>query len=117
MRWRAGADTLLTMSAPTTTPGTLPTGSWHSDAAYSGVTFSLPHLEIQTFRGCFDRPGARLDAEDGEAALNATVDASAITARDPRLAALLASPELFDTSRYPELRFASTAIRRAGDWL
>src|SRR5918993_5585904 len=118
MRRCTGAGTLLTMAATNTTTGALPTGLWHSDAAHSRVAFSLSHLGTQTFRGGFDRVDATLEAaDDGEAALTATVDASAITAKDPRLAAALASPELFDTSRYPQLRFTSTAIRRAGGWL
>ena len=118
MRWGPRAGTLLTMPATDTTTKTVPTGTWRSDAALSGLTFSLPHLGIQTLRGRLDRLDACLEATDGgEAVLSATVDASAISAKDPRISALLRSPELFDTSRYPELRFASTAIRRAGDSL
>jgi polyisoprenoid-binding protein YceI len=45
------------------------------------------------------------------------VQASSIVVKDENLQAHLGSPDFFDTERYPQLRFASRAIRREGEEL
>ncbi|MDQ3085518.1 MAG: YceI family protein [Actinomycetota bacterium] len=63
-------------------------------------------------------PGFSGTIEGGEApSITGSVDASTITTFDETRDGHLQSPEFFDTERYPELRFASTAVASKGDEL
>ena len=96
----------------------LPVGTWKLDPVHSSAGFAVKHMVVATFRGRFDNIDATLTVgEDGTGKVVGTVDASSIVVKDENLQAHLGSPDFFDTERYPELRFASTAIRRDGDEL
>ena len=96
----------------------LPVGTWKVDPVHSSASFAVKHMVVATFRGRFEDIDATLSVgEDGASKLVGAVDASSIVVKDENLQAHLGSPDFFDTERYPELRFASTAIRRDGEEL
>jgi polyisoprenoid-binding protein YceI len=96
----------------------LPVGTWKLDPTHSSANFAVKHMVVATFRGRFENIDATLTVgEDGAGQLVGTVDAGSIVVKDENLQAHLGSPDFFDTERYPELRFASKAIRREGDEL
>jgi polyisoprenoid-binding protein YceI len=96
----------------------LPTGTWKLDPVHSSASFAVKHMVVATFRGRFENLDATLTVgEDGTGELLGTVDASSIVVKDENLQAHLGSPDFFDTERYPELKFASKAIRRDGEEL
>ena len=102
------------MSATATATQTqLPVGTWKLDPTHSSASFAVKHMVVSTFRGRFEKFDATLT--DGK--LVGTVDVGSIVVKDENLQAHLGSPDFFDTERYPELRFASKAIRRDGDEL
>ena len=106
------------MSTTTHTDTALPAGVWHLDPLHSTAAFAVQHNGISLFRGRFEEWDARLDvADDGDAQLAGVVRADSIAVRDETLAAHLRAPDFFDTERFPEVRFASTAVRRTGDEL
>jgi polyisoprenoid-binding protein YceI len=96
----------------------LPLGTWVVDPTHSTATFSVKHMGISTFRGGFDHIEANLTVrEDGSAQLAGTVRTDSIAVKDENLAAHLASPEFFDSERYPEISFDADSITREGDEL
>jgi polyisoprenoid-binding protein YceI len=102
----------------TDTQTKLPVGTWKLDPTHSSASFAVKHMVVATFRGTFDNLDATLTVDDdGTGQLVGTVDAASIVVKDENLQAHLGSPDFFDTERYPELRFASKAIRRDGDEL
>jgi polyisoprenoid-binding protein YceI len=107
------------MSPTATEPRTqLPAGTWKLDPTHSSASFAVKHMVVATFRGHFDQLDATLTVgEDGAAQLVGTVAADSIVVKDENLQAHLGSPDFFDTERYPELRFASSALRRDGEEL
>jgi len=100
------------MTAISTTQTTIPAGSvWTADKVHSQVGFAVKHMIVSTFRSSFDNYDATLTAaEDGTLRLEGTVDTASIVLKDENLAAHLAAPDFFDTERYPQLKFSSTAI-------
>jgi len=86
-------------------------GTYVLDPIHSSASFAVKHMVVSTFRGRFEKFDATLT--DGK--LVGTVDVGSIVVKDENLAAHLQSPEFFDAERYPELRFESTDIRRAGE--
>jgi polyisoprenoid-binding protein YceI len=107
-------------TAPSATPirTALPVGTWTLDPTHSSAGFAVKHMAVATFRGYFERLDASLTVDpDGTAQLDGTVAADSIVVKDENLQAHLASPDFFDTERYPELRFSSASLHRDGDRL
>ncbi|CAN5679692.1 YceI family protein [soil metagenome] len=94
----------------------IPTGTWSIDPVWSSLEFEIKKLGLMTVKGRI--PGFSGTIEGGEApSITGSVDASTITTFDDTRDGHLQSPEFFDTERYPELRFASTAVATEGDEL
>ena len=103
------------MSVLSTNDTQLPVGSWVVDRVHSTVSFSVKFMAVSIFRSSFDDFGASLNVEeDGSARLAGTAQASSIAVGDPEFAAHLAAPAFFDSEQFPQLRFESTLVRRAG---
>src|SRR5580765_5488320 len=105
----------VAMSTLVETRKPLPTGSWQVDPVHSQVGFAVEYV-VGTFRGSFSPVEARLEvAEDGEATLTGSAKVESVKVQDENLTAHLLTPEFFDAERVPEIRFASTDLRRSGD--
>lgn len=90
---------------------TVPAGTWKSDAVHSSVGFAVRHNGVTPFHGGFRTFGASL--EDGR--LVGTAEVESIVTDDENLTGHLLSPDFFDSSRFPELRFESSGIERDQD--
>jgi polyisoprenoid-binding protein YceI len=98
----------------TQTRQSLPAGTWNLDPVHSTVGFAVDYI-VGTFNGSFSPVDARLEVgEDGES-LTGSAPVAGIKVQDENLGAHLQSPEFFDAERTPEIRFASTDIRRSGE--
>jgi len=101
---------------PVATEQQLPTGTWQLDKVHSSAAFAVKHMVVATYRGRFEDFDATLTVDEtGDAKLVGTVSTDSIVVKDENLAAHLKSAEFFETDKYPELRFESTAVRREGD--
>jgi polyisoprenoid-binding protein YceI len=102
------------MSILTETSATvIPSGTWAIDPSWSSLEFEVRKLGLVTIKGRI--PGFSGTAQGGEnASIEGNVDATTITTFDADRDAHIQSPEFFDTSRYPELHFASTSIETDG---
>jgi polyisoprenoid-binding protein YceI len=98
----------------TATDTRLASGTWKIDRVHSHVGFAVKHMVVSTFRGAFERyDGALSVGEDGAPRLEGSVDVDSITVPDENLKAHLTSPDFFDSERYPQIHFSSTAARLA----
>ncbi len=87
----------------------IPTGTWSIDPVWSALEFEVKKLGLLTVKGRV--PGFSGTIVGGEnPTLEGRVDASSITTFDETRDGHLQSPDFFDTQRFPELRFVSTAI-------
>jgi polyisoprenoid-binding protein YceI len=99
-------------TATATTQDTLAGGTWKIDRVHSHVGFAVKHMVVSTFRGQFgDYDGALTVGEDGVPRLEGSVAVDSISVADPNLAGHLTSPDFFDSERYPQIRFTSSAVR------
>ncbi len=100
------------MSTATTQP--LATGTWKIDKIHSHVGFAVKHMVVSTFRGQFeDYDGSLTTDADGSPRLQGAVRVDSIVVKDENLAAHLKAPDFFDSERYPEIGFASSAVNLA----
>jgi polyisoprenoid-binding protein YceI len=104
------------MSA-TTTSTAIPQGTWTVDPVHSSASFAVKHMVVATFRGRFEELDATLVSDDSGARLSGSVNAGTIVVKDENLGAHLKSPEFFDVEQFPQITFASSALRREGDEL
>jgi polyisoprenoid-binding protein YceI len=93
----------------------IPTGTWTADPSHSHVEFAVKHMKIATVKGRAGAFSARLDASGPEPRLEGVVEAASITTHDSERDGHLASPEFFDSERYPEIRFQSTRFEEVGE--
>ena len=99
-----------------TTSSPVPTATrWQIDKVHSSVGFAVRHMVVSTYRGQFDDYHATLTAnEDGTLRLQGSVKPGSVVVKDENLAGHLASPDFFDVTSYPEIRFSSTLVRVEG---
>lgn len=92
----------------------IPAGTYAVDPVHSSVTFAIAHNGVATFRSGFAAFEARLTGGDAPA-LEGTVDVASVEIDEEQLKGHLLSPEFFDASRHPQLRFASSELSVAED--
>src|SRR3954454_2738414 len=103
------------MSTTSTTPTTLST--WNMDPAHSGVEFKVKHMMISNVKGHFTGVSGLLALDETDitkSRVEATIDASTISTRDPQRDTHLKSADFLDVEKYPTLTFKSTAVKRTG---
>jgi len=97
------------------TPQSIAAGTWSIDPIHSHVGFAVKHMVVATFRGQFEEyDGALAVAEDGAPRLQGTVTVDSVAVKDENLAGHLKSPDFFDSERYPQISFLSSAVRVDG---
>jgi polyisoprenoid-binding protein YceI len=92
----------------------VPTGTYEVDPVHSSITFAITHNGVATFRSGFASYEARLNGGDAPS-LEGSVDVASIKIDEEQLKGHLLSPDFFDASRYPQLRFRSSALDLAED--
>jgi polyisoprenoid-binding protein YceI len=91
----------------------IPAGTWRADPAHSSVEFGIKHLLITTVTGRFaDVEGVVEVDASGPAKASATIRAESVDTNQPQRDEHLRSPDFFDSSGFPELRFESNRIEQ-----
>jgi polyisoprenoid-binding protein YceI len=94
------------------TPQDISAGTWSIDKTHSHVGFSVKHMVVSTFRSRFDDyDGTLTVGDDGAPSLEGYVNVDSVEVKDENLAGHLKAADFFDSERYPQIRFRSTAVR------
>lgn len=92
----------------------VPAGTYAVDPVHSSISFAITHNGVATFRSGFASYEAKLDGGDAPR-LEGTVDVASIEIEEEQLKGHLLSPDFFDASRYPQLRFSSSELSVGDD--
>lgn len=103
------------MSATTTSPDRIPTGTYNVDPGHSAVAFEVRHMGIATVRGAFRKLQGTLDATGEALALQGAVETASVDTGQEQRDEHLAATDFFDAERYPEISFQSTATDASDD--
>jgi polyisoprenoid-binding protein YceI len=100
------------MSATTSTPTVVPSGTWSVDPAHSTIGFAVKHMGIATVRGEFHEFEGTLEVGEDLAGATAhgTVKVESVDTSEAQRDEHLRSPDFFDAAAHPELTFTSTRI-------
>ncbi len=91
-------------------------GTWSAEPSRSAVRFAVERGPSGALRGRFDRVDARLAVgRDGRAGLLGSVRTASLVLADADGRAHAAAAEALDAARFPEIRFASSALDAFGD--
>jgi polyisoprenoid-binding protein YceI len=108
-------STLFSRKSAKTSP--IPPGTWVPDPAHSTVGFSVKHLGIATVRGTFETFVGEIVVGDDLASgrITGTIEAASIDTQEPQRDEHLRSADFFDVAEYPQITFASSALRQTDD--
>ena len=88
------------------------------DPSHSVIGFSAKHFVVTTVRGQFlDFDGSvEVDGTDYRTVkAEAVIKTASVTTNTPQRDDHLRSPDFFDSEKYPEMKFSSTAVEKKGD--
>ena len=92
--------------------------TWNIDSVHSSAQFKVKHMMISNVKGEFTKITGSLkyDAENiANSYVEASIDATTISTRDPQHDAHLKSADFFDAEKYPALTFKSTRVSKKSD--
>jgi len=90
---------------------------WAIDASHSHVGFSVSHLVVSKVNGRFKDVSGKvtLDEKDlTKSGVDVLIKVNSINTDDEKRDAHLKSADFFDAAKFPEIKFHSTKIARAG---
>jgi polyisoprenoid-binding protein YceI len=92
-------------------------GKWQIDPAHTSVEFVGRHLMVTKVRGAFaDVSGTIVVAENPlESEVSVVIATDSVSTGAADRDGHLKSDDFFDVEQFPEMTFASTAVRRKGD--
>lgn len=100
------------------TPASAQAIRYDLDPAHSSASFKVRHLMISNVKGEFTRLSGFVVfdlADPTKSSIEATIDASSISTRDPQRDEHLKSPDFLDVARYPAITFRSKDIISSGN--
>ena len=92
--------------------------NWNLDATHSNAGFSVRHLMISNVRGEFRQLSGTLQYDPANvenSVVSVTIQAASIDTREPNRDAHLKSADFFETEKYPDITFNSTAWQHKND--
>jgi polyisoprenoid-binding protein YceI len=90
---------------------------WEIDPSHSSAQFSVRHLMVSNVRGEFGKVSGTIDYNDkdpSKSRVEATIDVSSISTREPKRDEHLKSPDFFDVAKFPTITFKSKRVAAAG---
>lgn len=94
------------------------TTQWALDPTHSDLGFKIKHLMITNVSGTFKNFQVEMETEDEDlktAKIRATADMTSINTNNEQRDTHLRTADFFETDKYPQLAFRSTALNRIDD--
>lgn len=90
------------------------TGVWTVDKVHSSVRYEIEHNGSAVYRGSFEDIGGELSYGEDGVKLTGVVQLASNDLKDEQQKGHVASPDFFDTERYPEATYVSSDIQLDG---
>ncbi len=91
---------------------------WSFDPVHSSINFWVRHLMVSKVHGHFSKWTGTMEFDEKNPAaskIEIQIDAASIDTREAQRDAHLRSADFFETEKFPQLTFKSTAVKSVGD--
>jgi polyisoprenoid-binding protein YceI len=117
MKMLNASKVAMSIATITLAAGAAQAEDWKLDTSHTDVSFKVRHLAISNVRGTFKKVTGNLDFDaknPTKASVEILVDLSTVDTDEPKRDDHLRSPDFFDVSKYPEMKFVSKKVKKAG---
>ncbi len=90
-------------------------GAYRLERAHTQVLFAIRHMGLTEYYGRFDRVSGTLNYNSGQpehSAVSVRIDTASVDTPSARLNDTLRGADVFDTAKFPDATFTSTAMTR-----
>jgi polyisoprenoid-binding protein YceI len=91
---------------------------WTIDPAHTIIGFKIKHLVISTVKGRFNEFAGKVETKDDSfenALIEFTANTASISTNNEARDNHLRSPDMFDSSKFPEMKFISSSFTKTSD--
>jgi polyisoprenoid-binding protein YceI len=106
------------MTATATPQPSTTTSTWTIDPVHSVAEFKVKHMMVSNVKGQFPALTGQMTLDESDVTrshIEATIDTTSITTREPQRDAHLKSADFFDVEKFPTMSFTSTQITKKAD--
>lgn len=105
------------MSTPAVAIPGYTAGTWEIDTVHSDISIVAKHFVVSKVRGHFEEyAGTIVTAENPlDSSVTATIKSASINTKNEQRDGHIRSADFLDVEQFPEITFASTALRANGD--
>lgn len=99
-------------------PAAVPAAAWSIDATHSSVIFRVLHMGVANFYGRFNSVSGTVtldDANPSASKVELTIPIESIDTNSKGRDGHLKSPDFFNAKEFPEVKFVSKTVSKAGD--
>ncbi len=100
-----------------TDPKQAPAGAYQVEPRHTVVLFAIPHLGLTDYYGRFEKTSGTLNFAPGapeKSSVSVVIDTTSLTVPSAELLGELAAADVFDSAKFPQATFTSTAVERTG---
>ncbi|MEI9989744.1 MAG: YceI family protein [Rhizomicrobium sp.] len=100
-----------------TDPKQAPAGAYQIEPRHTVVLFAIPHLDLTDYYGRFEKTSGTLNFTPGapeKSSVSVTIEMLSLNVPNSELLQELAAADVFDTAKFPQATFTSTALTRTG---
>lgn len=119
MRKRTGMAALLTLAALLAAPAAA-AETYGVDLVHSSVVFRVRHMDVSYSYGRFNKFSGSFtldEADPGKSRFEFEVDVDSIDTANEKRDLHLKSPDFFNATEFPTIKFTSKSVKRSGDAL
>ncbi|HEY4178226.1 MAG TPA: YceI family protein [Kofleriaceae bacterium] len=94
------------------------TTEWTFDPSHSTVGFTVRHLMVTKVHGRFHKWSGQLVIDDTDitkSTVNVAIETASVDTKEEKRDAHLASPDFFNSEKYPRMTFKGTRIEKKGN--
>ncbi len=94
--------------------------SFEVDKAHTSIGFAVKHMVVSTTKGSFNDFSGEFSVDPADPttlSAKATIVATSVDTANEKRDGHLRNEDFFDVAKYPEIKFESTGVEKAGDGL
>ena len=113
----AALVTTANAAGVSTDPRAAPAGTYQMETRHTQVLFAIPHFGLTDYYGRFEKVSGTLNFNPSapeKSSVSIAIDTSSANVMSSQLVGEIVGPGVFDSAKFPNATFSSTAVERTG---